>query len=186
MVQLDREVWKNTSAGMRHYITLDPIGNQTSRVVQAGRTFTITPLERQLNQEAVWDSSADLFRNGTFIMLKGTEDTNSDEVESPNSVSDSEIEEAVHEALGGDSVPIEAMLEKVSSVQTAQRVLEELVIQDAPASLVELAKAVVDKFTDKPLGPDGEPMEIPERETVGSQETAGDEAFRQSRAIRPR
>lgn len=186
MAQLDREVWKNVSAGLRHYITLDPIGNQTSATVQPGRTFTLTPLERQLNQQAVWDPSADLFRNGTFVLLKATDDTIKDEIRSPNSLADSEIEEAVHEALGGETALLEEMLADVSSVDTAQRILEELVIQDGPKSLVDLAKETVDKFTERPVGPDGEPMNIVERETVGSQETAGDEAFRASKAIRPR
>lgn len=186
MVQLDREVWKNVSPGLRHYITLDPIGNQTSTTVQPGRTFTITPLERQLNQQAVYDPKADLFRNGTFVLVKETEDTLTDEIVSPNSVSDAEIEEAVHEALAGDPVRVELMLERVSSTTTAQRILEELVLQDAPQSLVELAKEIVDKFEDKPIGPDGERMNIVERETVMSQEIAGDEAYRATRAIRPR
>jgi hypothetical protein len=186
MAQLDREVWKNVSPGLRYYITLDPIGNQTSMTVQAGRTFTITPLERQMNQQAAYDPKADLFRNGTFVMIKPTDDTNEDEVESPDSLSDGEIEEAVHQALAGETVPIELMLERVTSVTTAQRILEELVLQDAKQSLVEQAKLKVDEFEDKPIGPDGEPMDIVERETVMSQEVAGDEAFRASKAIRPR
>lgn len=186
MAQLGREVWKNVTPGLRYYIALDAIGNQTSKTVEAGRTFTISPLERQINQQAAYDPKVDLFRNGGFVLIQGTEDTNEDEIESPNSVSDAEIEEAVHEALAKNSVPVELMLAKTSSVTTAQRILEELVLQDAPASLVQLAKQVVDEHTDRPIGPDGEPMQIVERETVMSQEVAGDEAFRASKAIRPR
>lgn len=182
---VEREIWKNVSSGLRHFIIFDPVGNQTHGLVQAGRTFTITALERQMNQQAAHSSDADLFRNGTFVLIKETEETVEDEIASPNSVSDDEIFTAVAEALGGDSVAIEAMLERCSSVVTAQRLLEELIVQDASASLVELAKGKVKEFSDTPLGPDGKPMDIVERETIAPPQIEAD-GFSKEKALRPR
>jgi hypothetical protein len=183
---VERELWKNVSPGLRYYIVLDAIGNQTFGLAQPGRTFTITPLERQLSQQAAHDSKADLFRNGTFVLIKDTEDTVVEEITSPDSVTDGEIETAVAEALAGDTVPIEAMIERTSSVVTGQRILEELVLQDAAQSLVNAAKAKIESVTDRPVGPDGEPMKVVERESVPSPDAEPADMFRKERALRPR
>ena len=179
-----RELWKNVSPGLRYYLKFDPMGNQTHGVVQAGKTFTIADVERQLNQEIAHDAEADLFRNGTFVLVKPTKHTNEDEVESVNSLSDQEIESAVAEMLGDDSVPLELMMETVTSAVTAERLLEELVMQDAPQSWVDGAKALIKKHTDYPLGQDGKPMEVIEREVIETPQI--EEGFRASRAVRPR
>lgn len=179
-----RELWKNVSPGLRYYIRLDPIGNQTHGLVQAGKTFTISDVERQLNQETAHDSDADLFRNGTFVLVRPTDDTELDEVESVNSLSDKDIELAVSEMLADDSVPLELMMETVTSAVTAERILEELVIQDAPQSWVDKSKELVRQHTDFPLGSDGKPMEVIEREVIETPSV--EEGFRASRAVRPR
>lgn len=164
--QVTKEIWKNASAGLRHYIALSAIGEQISRTVNAGRTFTITPLERRLNQEAVYDAKVDPFRDGTFLMVRETDDTVMDEIESPNSVTDAEIEAAVQEAVGGDTVPIEAMIEKVGGINTAQRIYEETVAMDAPGSIIEMAKKKVESLEERPTGLDGETLVVGERDVV--------------------
>jgi hypothetical protein len=161
-----KEIWKNVAAGPRHYLCLNAIGEQTTKVVQPNRTFTVSVTERRLNQEAVYDPKADPFRDGTFLMVRDTENTESDEIDSPNSVTDDEIEKAVREALGGDPVPVEMMLERIDSINTANRIYEELVAEDASHNLVEMAKAKVDEFTERPIGNDGEPITVGQRETV--------------------
>jgi hypothetical protein len=179
-----KELWKNVSPGLRYYLRLDPIGNQTHGVVQAGKTFTISDVERQLNQEIAHDPKADLFRNGTFVLVKPTKNTIEDEVESVNSLSDHEIETAVSEMLGDDEVPLDLMMETVTSAVTAERILEELVIQDAPQSWVDRAKVLIKEHTDYPIGQDGKPMEVVEREVIETPSV--EEGFRASRAVRPR
>lgn len=179
-----RELWKNVSSGLRYFIKLDPIGNQTHGLVQAGKTFTISDIERQLNQETAHDATADLFRNGTFVLVKPTKNTVEDEVESVNSLTDDGIELAVSEMLGDDSVPLELMMETVTSAVTAERILEELVSQDAPQSWVDKSKELVRAHTDYPLGSDGKPMEVIEREVIETPSV--EEGFRASKAVRPR
>jgi len=179
-----KELWKNVSSGLRYYIRLDPLGNQTHGLVQAGKTFTIGALERQLNQEIAHDSEADLFRNGTFVLIKQTKDTIADEVESVNSISDQEIEEAVHQLLAEDPVPLELMMERVTSQVTAQRILEEVIVQDVPQSYVDKAKELVEKYMDYPIGTDGQPMKVVEREVIETPQI--EEGFRASQAVKPR
>jgi hypothetical protein len=168
MTVFDKEVWKNVAAAPRHYICFTSIGELTSKVVQAGRTFTCTSVERRLNQEAVYDAKVDPFRDGTFILVKETDDTVHDEIESVDSITDQEIEVAVNEAIGGDPVRIDTMLRAVSGINTANRILEELVVQDASSSLVNAAKELVDKLTDKPIGDDGNPITIGSREVIST------------------
>ena len=166
MAEITKEIWKNVSAGLRHYIALNAIGEQTSKTVRAGRTFTLTPLERRLNQEAVYDPKVDPFRDGTFLVVKETDDTEMDEILSPNSVTDGEIEDAIREAIGGDPIPIEAMIERIEGINTAQRIYEEAVAMDAPASVVEHAKAKVESLEERPTGVDGQPIAVGERDVV--------------------
>lgn len=179
-----RELWKNVSPGLRYFLKLDPLGMQTHGLVQAGKTFTISDLERQLNQEIAHDAGADLFRNGTFVLIKPTDETIEDEVQSVNSLSDQDIESAVAEMLGDDDVPLELMMETVTSAVTAERILEELVMQDAPQSWVDRSKVLIKEHTDFPIGQDGKPMEIVEREVI--QTPSIEEGFRASKAVRPR
>lgn len=184
-----RELWRNVSPGLRYYITMDALGNQTHGVVQPGRTFTITPLERQLNQQASHSTKADLFRNGTFVLVQKTDETVEDEIDSPNSLADDDIERAVSIAIAeDDTVAFEAMVARMSSVVTGQRILEEVVLQDAPQSMVNAVKEKIEEISeaDLPIGPDGEPQKVIERENIPAPEAPGAEAFRKERAVRPR
>lgn len=165
-----KEIWKNVSPGLRHYIALNAIGEQTSKNVGAGRTFTITAMERRLNQEAVYDPSVDPFRDGTFLNVKATDDTVEDEIESPDSVTDAEIQLVLQEAIGGDAVPYEAMLARIGGINTATRIFEEAVAMDVPQSLVDLAREKMESLEELPIGTDGEPVPTATREVVGAVE----------------
>lgn len=168
---ITREIWKNASAGLRHYICLSAIGEQTSKTVRPGRTFTVTQLERRLNQEAVHDTPADPFRNGTFLIVKEAEDTEVDEIESPNSVTDAEIQDVISQAMGGDEVPFEAMVARVGGINTAQRIYEETVALDASQSIVSVAKERTEELADLPVGSDGNPIIVGSKEVVTSRPT---------------
>lgn len=147
------EIWKNVAAGMRYYRSLDAMGRETTSLVQAGRTFSLTPLERQLNQEMAASKQLDMFLNGTFLLVQASDDTNMDEIQSPNSITDREIVTVVQETKGGDLRPLKKLMKLVDSYHTAQRILEELVVEDAPQSAVSLAKQKVEELTEKPNVP---------------------------------
>lgn len=134
------EIWKNSSAGMRWYKVLDRLGQPVGKTVQGGRTFTLTAFDRQLNQDEAASPEQDLFRNGHFVLIKKAEDTNMAEIESSDSFTDSELTALVHEILA-KSTTIEAAIHFIESAVTLTRIMEELVIEDAPASVIAVVKA---------------------------------------------
>lgn len=133
------EVWRNTAAGSRWYQSFDLQGRTTSKVVAGGKTFTLTAFERQINQEAAAEPHMDLFRNGTFVIVRPSEDTVLDEIQSPESMTDEEIEAGVR-AVMYENADLDAWLEGVSSPITLRRVYEQLVIEDAPNTIVSKMK----------------------------------------------
>lgn len=134
------EVWKNSAAGMRWYKILDRQGFEHGKTVQGGRTFTLTAFDRQINQDLAATPEQDLFRNGNFVLIKKANDTQMDEIESPDSFTDAELTTLVHEILAKDKT-IEVAIHFVESPVTLGRLMEELVIEDAPQSAIDAVRA---------------------------------------------
>jgi hypothetical protein len=140
------EVWKNTATGTRWYISFDLQGRETTKTVQGGRTFTLSTFERQINQERAVSSKMDLFRNGTFVLAKGSEDTEVAEIESPNSLTDAEIAELVQEVVYGD-LKVEDAIANIESPVTLGRVWEALVLDEkSPKKAINAVKKKQDSF----------------------------------------
>ena len=133
------EVWKNTAAGMRWITVLDRQGREVGKTVQGGRTFTISTFDRQVNQDAAAEPDLDLFRNGTFVLVKESSETNRDEIESSESLTDAELSTMVHEILAKNMTADEA-IRKISSPVTLGRVLEWLIVEDAPKSAIDAVR----------------------------------------------
>jgi len=134
------EVWKNTAAGMRWMKVLDRQGRETGKTVMGGRTFTVSTFDRQVNQDAAAEVGLDQFRNGTFVLIKGSQETNEDEIESSDSLTDAELVTTVHEILAKNMTAKQAIA-KVTSPVTLGRLLEALVAEDAPKSAIDTVKA---------------------------------------------
>ncbi len=171
------EIWKNSAAGMRWYKILDRQGRETGKTVQGGRTFSLTAFDRQINQDEAATPEQDLFRNGNFVMIKPAEDTNKDEIESPDSFTDAELTALVHGLLAQEQT-IEAAIHFIESPVTLGRLMEELVIEDAPSSMVAVVKekketkeagTATEREFIAPAAPDepevDTPSDIPEVET---------------------
>jgi len=137
------EVWKNQAAGMGWYKILDRQGHPIGKTVQGYRTFTLTPFDRQINQDEAASPEQDLFRNGRFVLIKPAADTHMDEIESSDSFTDAELSTLVHEVLAKDRT-IEAAIHTVESGVTLGRIMEELVIEDAPKSYIDAVRAKKD------------------------------------------
>lgn len=133
------EVWKNTASGMRWVTVFDRQGRETNKIVQSGRTFTLTTLERQINQDKVATPEYDTFRNGTFVLIKPSDETDMDEIKSPNSFTETEMLELVHDAMAG-SKRLDKVLEQVTSLATLDRLMASLLIVDAPPELTNMVK----------------------------------------------
>lgn len=93
------EVWKNVAKGMRWYTRFDVAGRETDGKVNGGRTFTLTPFERQINQEKAANSDLDLFRNGTFVLIRPGEETNEEEIRSSSALTQAEVESLVLQVM---------------------------------------------------------------------------------------
>ena len=136
------ELWKNTANGMRWYIEFDVRGAETTKTVTGGRTFTISTLARQVNQERAASPDMDLFRNGTFLLVKESDETNRDEIESPESITDEQIETMVNEVMA-KNLTIEEAIKGIESVVTLQRIYEQLVVEDASKAAIDTVKAKI-------------------------------------------
>lgn len=126
------ELWKNTALGQRWIICFDLQGRETTRVVQPESTFTLSTFERQINQERAALPEMDLFRDGTFVLMKESDETVVDEVKSPSSMTDAEITQFVNDVMFVDGKEskvkaqaefLEVMLEDITSVDTVRRLL---------------------------------------------------------------
>ena len=137
--QSDVEVWLNTASGARWFRAMDLHGREKTKLVQAGRTFTLTTFERQLNQENVASPEQDLFRNGTFTLKKPSDETVVEEIRSPNAMTNAEVNEMVTELIHGSRTP-EEILKFVNSPVTLGRILEVLVVEDAPSKVIKVVK----------------------------------------------
>lgn len=83
----------------------------------------------------------DLFRNGTFVLVKAGEDTIMDEIESPDSLTESEVQSIVYDILAGKKTGEQAVRD-INSPIALNRILTALVLEEgAPESSVESVKA---------------------------------------------
>lgn len=153
------ELWKNTAAGMRWFVTFDAIGKEQGRTVNGNRTFTITPFERKINQERAANASLDHFRNGTFLLVEAAEDTDMDEIADTQARTDREIEQMVND-LKGDPKLIDEFLGNIESPITLNRLLEDIVVDGG------LPKSVTDAVKKK-IG-DSRSTKVVDREVVST------------------
>lgn len=164
--QVVKELWKNEAAGIRWVTVFDPVGNPKSQVVHPGKTFLVAPLERQVNQDAVHAKEADLFTNGTFTLVRPTDETVANEIESVNSVSNESISEAIEKVKKGDTSALELMIEVTYSHITASRIYEALVVADVAQSWVTMAKTKMDSLEETLTDDQGNPI-VSERVRAG-------------------
>lgn len=154
------EVWKNTAAGARWVKGSDRTGREISKVVPGGKTFTLSTFERQLNQDSVVDATRDMFRNGTFLLVRSSDETIESEILSPNALTDSEIERVVYEVLAGTLDMADAIAD-VDSTVTLHRIWEAAVLEELPAKDVKAVKRKLDSY---------KKASVPEREIVSGRE----------------
>jgi hypothetical protein len=141
------EVWKNSSNGMRWYTKFDTMGRETSKTIGPSRTFTLTVLERQVNQEKAAMPEMDLFRDGTFVLVKAADETNRDEIDSVNALTDKDLGEIAYKVVDDPSY-IDKVLKEIDSPIVINRLLEFLVAEDASVSAIDKTKAAYGEADD--------------------------------------
>jgi len=152
------EVWKNTTTGMRWAKFHDRGGNEQTKLVQGGRTFAITPFDRQVNQDMAATPAQDLFRNGTFTLVKAAEDTNMDEIKSPDSLTDNELA-ALSQEIQGTPERVDYFTKDIVAPIALGHLVEQLVVDGAPKDAIAFVKAKRDKF-DKSVKPQAERVKV--------------------------
>jgi hypothetical protein len=135
------EVWKNVAKGMRWYTRFDIAGRETDGKVMGGRTFTLTPFERQINQEKAATADLDLFRNGTFVLVREAAETQLEEIRSSSSLTQSEIESLVLEIMAEPEQLDSVLAEIADSPTTLDRFKEFAIAHGLDQPLVEKIEA---------------------------------------------
>lgn len=126
------EMWENPGNSRVVVAKLDARGQRRSEMVNGGRKFHITPLERRMNQEMAYNETLDVFKNGTLRpvrLIEGTEDAN-EIASNPNHLSDSDMVEL----LKGHHKTFEKRLSEIKNPGTVERLLELSQSKDIDAS----------------------------------------------------
>ena len=134
MTRPDVEVWRNVAQGISSIKKLDPMNREMDTIIRGGQTFTITPFERQMNQQYAASPDLDMFRNGRLVIIEAADATNAAEIESINSWTDAEIDDFVLQAKGNLEAAV-PFLERVQSIVTLRRI-EETAIEEEVSELV--------------------------------------------------
>lgn len=122
------ETWQNTSRGNKWYKCFDVQGRETTKVVRGGHTFVLTTQERQMNQE-ISRPQQDLFRNGTFVLKKPSVETLREEIDTPDAMTDADLEQIQRDVTYGEA-NIGEIVAEITSLNTLQRLLEFFTIDE--------------------------------------------------------
>jgi hypothetical protein len=87
----------------------------------------------------------DLFRNGTFELIRAAVDTNEQEIESPDSLTENEVIAVSVEVLASPD-KVDYFLKDVRSPIALNRVLDQFVADDVDKSAIEYVKMKIKKF----------------------------------------
>jgi hypothetical protein len=120
-IDSDVEVWRNCSAGMTYITRIGEYGKHMTDLIHGGRTFSLTPTERRLNQHSYATVELDLFTNGTFqpVSLVDGEPDTSKLLDNPNTLSDADIQKLL--AIRGEA--FEQRINAITSENTLTRIL---------------------------------------------------------------
>lgn len=134
------EIWRNSSLGLCSVRVLDTFGRESDKVVRGGQTFQLSTHERKMNQWLAATPEQDMFRNGYFSLIAPSSETDMEEIQSPDSWTDKEIEDFILQRIGEDKAgavdPADALskvLDAMVSTLTLRRFQEEAVVQKLPA-----------------------------------------------------
>jgi hypothetical protein len=116
------ETWRNETAGLITVNRVGEYGRPVVDVIDAGRTFQVTPQERRMNQNACYSRELDIFTNGALRpidLLEGEPDTELLR-KNPNTFTDDELKRVF--AL--DGVHFVERIGLISNAGAISRILE--------------------------------------------------------------
>jgi len=142
------ETWRNPGQGRVVIKRLDHLGQlREEELIGAERTFTITPLERELNQRLAHSPEQDFFANGTLEpvdLIEGSAAAR-EFAENPHLVSAEEMQAMVTPVRGArKGAADQAFLDRLASITNAttlSRLAQLAEEEDAPISRVRAINA---------------------------------------------
>lgn len=162
MAEIKKETWKNATRGNVGVMKFDVKGNEVGTVVRSGKTVTLTPDERRLNQDKARSKKTDLFNNGTLEPVRLIDDPEMADsaeykeiVDNPNFISESEMRE-IFTSKRIDT--FRNRLSEIENVNVLVRIREMANSEDAKKSQID---AIEDRLAEL------RPANIVEIQTVG-------------------
>lgn len=162
MAEIKKETWKNATRGNVGVLKFDVKGNEVGTVIRAGKTVTVTPEERRLNQDLARSKKTDLFSNGTLEPIRLIDDpefvesSEYKEIEdNPNFISETEMRQ-IFAAKRIDT--FRNRLAEIENVNVLSRIREMADAEDAKMSQIQ---AIEDRLAEL------RPVNVVEIQTVG-------------------
>ena len=116
------EIWRHSGAGRVFLTKFNAAGTETSVAVGGGKTVTLTPQERRLNQDRCASDKLDFFKNGTLVPVRLVESEYDFEELANNRqvMSDEEIAAL----LTGHPSTFKKRVEELTNPVTIQRIID--------------------------------------------------------------
>ena len=130
------EIWKNSTMS-QVVIQRTAANGIRHEIITGGRSFSISPEDRRMNQNLAASDTLDVFANGMLHPVKLDEDTEPEVVENPNHISDEQLPGffKLHYRT------FEKRINEISNPIVLQRLLEIGSTHDATVRQMEMVKA---------------------------------------------
>lgn len=138
------ESWKNATRSTVILKKIDRHGNIIDEVIRGGRSFSLTPDERRLNQEIAASDDLDMFQNGLLSPVKLIEGATDVETlkGNPNHISEEEMAELI---TANEQTKFVERVEAISNPVTLRRMLE-IAESDEVDGTVKQARIITERL----------------------------------------
>lgn len=144
MANIGKETWVNVTKGLVEVTRYDSRGVARGEVVKGGAKFTLSPEERQLNQDVAASPDQDLFKNGVLHPIRLLEDAEdyAETASNPNFVSDDEMKELF-------KLPIAKLRDRLASINSSATItrIQELAADDDTLTVAK-SKVIEERFAE--------------------------------------
>lgn len=116
------EMWRNITPGTVVISRVGEYGRRVDELVRGGRTFSITPAERRMNQNGVARADMDMFTNGTLQPVALLDDEFDTDLlrQNPNTIDEKDLPRILR--LRGEA--FSQRIGQITNPQTIARLLE--------------------------------------------------------------
>lgn len=118
----EQETWQNAGGSRVKVYKLADNGEQVPVILKSGQRVTLTPKERQMNQDMAISKEVDFFKNGSLnpVRLVDTAEDYAEIASNPNHLADEDI----RKYLNGKVADLRELLERTTNSVTIARIYE--------------------------------------------------------------